>query len=166
LDQIKVLIGRRVFVLLFFLQKLGQVPAAGTAGPYLQGHYSYPAAQGGMVAPNGMMPMYPFYHYQYHGAQGLGVPAAHFFPPVSAAAVAPTPAIIPKPTVMAAPPKGSNINSAALHYMCPMPRHFLSCQVGMAGTGNMPQDLLQLTVAFFCTACRSGTGDGLQLKAR
>jgi hypothetical protein len=96
-----------------FLQKLGQAPAAGTAGSYLQGHYSYPvasAAQGGMVAPNGMMPVYPFYHYQYHGAQGLAVSAAHFFPPVSVTAVATTPAIISKPTVMAPRPKGSNIS--------------------------------------------------------
>jgi hypothetical protein len=101
---------------LFFVQKLGQAGAAGTAGSYLQGHYSYPpaaaaTAQGGMVAPNGMMPVYPFYHYQYHGTQGLGVPAAHFFPPVSAAAT--TPAMISRPTVMAPPPKGTT-NSAAL----------------------------------------------------
>ena len=73
-----------------------------------QGHYSYPAAaaQGGMLAHNGMMPVYPYYHYPYHhGSQGLGVPAAHFFPPVSAAAVPTVPAIISKPTVMV-PPKG------------------------------------------------------------
>ncbi|RLN43106.1 hypothetical protein C2845_PM01G11620 [Panicum miliaceum] len=87
--------------------KIGQAAAAGTAGSYLQGHFTYPAAaaQGGMVAPNGMMPVYPFYHYQYHGSQGLGVPAAHFFPPASAAAA--VPAIISKPTVMAPPPKGN-----------------------------------------------------------
>lgn len=118
------LIGRLVLSCCFFVQKLGQAAAAGTAGSYLQGHYSYPAAaaQGGMVAPNGMMPVYPFYPYQYHSTQGLGVPAAHYFPPVSVAA---TPAIISKPTVMAPPPKGRNTNrphsSAALHYMCPMP---------------------------------------------
>lgn len=82
-----------------------------------------------MVAPNGMMPVYPFYPYQYHGTQGLGVPAAHYFPPVSVAA---TPAIISKPTVMAPPPKGTHI-TAALHYMCPMPMAFLPCQVGVAG---------------------------------
>ena len=79
-----------LIALFFRVQKLGQAAAAaGTAGSYLQGHFTYPAAaQGGMVAPNGMMPVYPFYHYQYHGSQGLGVPAAHFFPPASAAAVA------------------------------------------------------------------------------
>lgn len=105
------------FLFLFgCMQKVGQVAAGGTAGSYLQGHFAYPApaaAQGGMVAPNGMMPVYPFYHYQYHHAasQGLGVPAAHFFPPVSAAAAAVTtvPAIVSKPTVMAAaPPKGKH----------------------------------------------------------
>uniref|UniRef100_A0A0D3FH40 RRM domain-containing protein n=1 Tax=Oryza barthii TaxID=65489 RepID=A0A0D3FH40_9ORYZ len=87
--------------------KLGQAAAAhGTNGAYLQGHFSYPAAaQGGMLAANGMMPVYPYYQYHYHGAQGMGVPAAHFFPPVSAAAVTTVPAIISKPTVMA-PPKG------------------------------------------------------------
>jgi hypothetical protein len=73
-----------------------------------QGHFSYPAAaQGGMIAHNGgMMPVYPYYHYQYHGSQGLGVPAAHFFPPVSAAAIPTVPAIISKPPVMV-PPKGT-----------------------------------------------------------
>lgn len=108
-----------LITMLLCLQKLGQAAAAGTAGSYLQGHFTYPAAaaaQGGMVAPNGMMPVYPFYHYQYHGSQGLGVPAAHFFPPVSAATV---PAIISKPTVMAPPPKGNNNtqtkSSAATH---------------------------------------------------
>ena len=98
-----------LIAMLFRVQKLGQAAAAGTAGSYLQGHFAYPAAaQGGMVAPNAMMPVYPFYHYQYHGSQGLSVPAAHFFPPASAAAVATVPAaIISKPTVMAPPPKGS-----------------------------------------------------------
>ncbi|KAK3147585.1 hypothetical protein QOZ80_3BG0284240 [Eleusine coracana subsp. coracana] len=93
--------------------KLGQAAAAGTAGSYLQGHYSYPAAaaQGGMVAPNGMMPVYPFYPYQYHhGTQGLGVPATHFFPQVSVAA---TPAIISKPTVMAPPPKVEQVTGCS-----------------------------------------------------
>ncbi|CAL4938881.1 unnamed protein product [Urochloa decumbens] len=95
--------------------KLGQAAAAGTAGSYLQGHFTYPAAaaQGGMVAPNGMMPVYPFYHYQYHGSQGLGVPAAHFFPPVSAAAVATVPAIISKPTIMAPPPKVEQVTGCS-----------------------------------------------------
>ncbi|VAI07090.1 unnamed protein product [Triticum turgidum subsp. durum] len=86
--------------------KLGQAAAAaapGAGGSYMQpqGHFSYPpaAAHGGMLAPNGMMPVYPYYHYHYHGSQGLGVPAAHFFPPVSAA-VPTVPAIISKPTVM------------------------------------------------------------------
>ncbi|CAN6301283.1 unnamed protein product [Urochloa humidicola] len=92
--------------------KLGQAAAAGTAGSYMQGHFTYPAAaQGGMVAPNGMMPVYPFYPYQYHGSQGLGVPAAHFFPPVSAAAV---PAIISKPpTIMAPPPKVEQVTGCS-----------------------------------------------------
>jgi hypothetical protein len=88
-----------------WVQKVGQAAAGGTGGSYLQGHFAYPAAaaaQGGMVAaaPNGMVPVYPFYHYhQYHASQG-GVAAAHFFPPVSAAAV---PAVVSKHTVMAAP---------------------------------------------------------------
>ncbi|KAL5217213.1 hypothetical protein ABZP36_017897 [Zizania latifolia] len=100
--------------------KLGQAAAAahGTGGSYMQGHFSYPAAaaaaaQGGaMLAPNGMMPVYPYYQYHYHGAQGLGVPAAHFFPPVSAAAVATVPAIISKPTVMA-PPKVEQVTGCS-----------------------------------------------------
>ena len=87
--------------------KLGQAAAApGTAGSYLQGHFS---AQGGMLAPNGMMPLYPFYHYHYHGSQGLGVPAAHFFPPVSVTTV---PAIISKPTVTA-PPKVEQVTGCS-----------------------------------------------------
>ncbi|XP_066395044.1 probable RNA-binding protein ARP1 [Miscanthus floridulus] len=98
--------------------KVGQAAAAGTAGSYLQGHFAYPAAaQGGMVAaaPNGMMPVYPFYHYQYHHAsQGLGVPAAHFFPTVSAAAVTTVPPIVSKPTVMAAaPPKVEQVTGCS-----------------------------------------------------
>ena len=108
------------------MQKVGQAAAAGTAGSYLQGHFAYPAAaQGGLVAaaPNGMMPVYPFYHYQYHHAsQGLGVPAAHFFPPVSAAAVAAVttvPAIVSKPTVMAAAPKGKHIDHSTQIYPNP-----------------------------------------------
>lgn len=90
-----------------WVQKVGQAAAAGTAaGSYLQlqGHLAYQAApaQGGMVAlaPSGMVPaVYPFYHYPYHAShsQGLGVPAAHFLPPVSAAAV------VSKPTVVATP---------------------------------------------------------------
>ncbi|KAF0899900.1 hypothetical protein E2562_025140 [Oryza meyeriana var. granulata] len=96
--------------------KLGQAAAAhGTGGAYLQGHFSYPAAaaaQGGMLAANGMMPVYPYYQYHYHGAQGLGVPAAHFFPPVSAAAVTTVPAIISKPTVMA-PPKVEQVTGCS-----------------------------------------------------
>jgi len=101
--------------MLFRVQKLGQAAAAGTAGSYLQGHFAYPAAaQGGMVAPNAMMPVYPFYHYQYHGSQGLSVPAAHFFPPASAAAVATVPAaIISKPTVMAPPPKVEQVTGCS-----------------------------------------------------
>jgi len=150
------------------VQKVGQAAAAGTAGSYLQGHFAYPAAaQGGMVAapPNGMMPVYPFYHYQYHHAsQGLGVPAAHFFPTVSAAAVTTVPAIVSKPTVMAAaPPKGKHItppkciqthrsNNTSSHVQ-PTRHHpcraksfacarsvpwqaFWPCQAGMAGTRN------------------------------
>jgi hypothetical protein len=106
------------------VQKVGQAAAAGTAGSYLQGHFAYPAAaQGGMVAaaPNGMMPVYPFYHYQYHHAtQGLGVvPAAHFFPTVSAAAVTTVPAIVSKPTVMAAAPKGKLIDHSTQIYPSP-----------------------------------------------
>lgn len=88
-----------------WVQKVGQAAAGGTGGSYLQGHFAYPAAaaaQGGMVAaaPNGMVPVYPFYHYPYHAShsQGLGVPAAHFLPPVSAAAV-----VSSKPTVVATP---------------------------------------------------------------
>lgn len=83
-------------------QKLS--PTAG--GSYIQGQYSYPAqVQGGMVAPSGMLPYYaPFYHYQHHQSQGLGVPAAHFFPPVNATAMATIPTLMPKPAVLA--PKG------------------------------------------------------------
>lgn len=144
-------------------QKVGQAAAASTAGSYLQGHFAYPAAaQGGMVAPNGMMPVYPFYHYQYHGSQGLGVPATHFFPTFSAtatataaAAVNTVPAIISKPTVMAAPKgnKAPNTNkpkrrsntshvqpfrhSPCSFRMCSAARHFCRAKLaghGMAGT--------------------------------
>lgn len=52
-------------------------------GPYLQGRQfqqsAYPG-QGGMVAPNAVMPMYPLYHYQYNQQQQLqtmGVPTHH-----------------------------------------------------------------------------------------
>lgn len=117
-----------------WVQKVGQAAAAGTAGSYLQGHFAYPAAaaaQGGMhvaAAPNGMMPVYPFYHYQYahahaHASQGLGVPAAHFFPQAvsAAAAVTTVPAIVSKPTVIAAAPKGRHtyiIASTARRIAC------------------------------------------------
>jgi hypothetical protein len=82
-----------------WVQKVGQAAAAGTAaGSYLQlqGHLAYQAAP----AQGGMVPVYPFYHYPYHAShsQGLGVPAAHFLPPVSAAAV-----VSSKPTVVATP---------------------------------------------------------------
>ncbi|VAI07088.1 unnamed protein product [Triticum turgidum subsp. durum] len=74
--------------------------AVGSRGVSPVPWYYHPStAHGGMLAPNGMMPVYPYYHYHYHGSQGLGVPAAHFFPPVSAA-VPTVPAIISKPTVM------------------------------------------------------------------
>ncbi|XP_008789044.1 probable RNA-binding protein ARP1 isoform X2 [Phoenix dactylifera] len=74
------------------------------AGSYVQGQFSHPA-QGAMVAPNGMLPVYPLYHFHPHQPQGLGV-AARFFPP-TAAAVAGTmttiPTIISKPTPMTPP---------------------------------------------------------------
>ncbi|XP_078159724.1 putative RNA-binding protein ARP1 isoform X1 [Carex rostrata] len=76
-------------------------PTAG--GSYIQGQYSYPTqVQGGMVAPSGMLPYYtPFYHYQHHQSQGLGVPAAHFFPPINTTAMASIPTLMPKPAVLA-----------------------------------------------------------------
>nr|XP_010920930.1 probable RNA-binding protein ARP1 isoform X2 [Elaeis guineensis] len=77
-----------------------------SAGPgsYIQGQFSYPP-QGGMVAPHGMLPVYPLYHLHHHQSQGMGVPE-HFFPPTTAAVagtVATVPTIISKPTAMAPP---------------------------------------------------------------
>jgi hypothetical protein len=103
-----------------------------------------------MVAPNGMMPVYPFYHYQYHGSQGLGVPAAHFFPPASAAAA--VPAIISKPTVMAPPPKGNKHHTTPKSNQRTVPSWHvrgamtLSCRAKLAGTRsatNLEIDLVQ-----------------------
>nr|XP_010907524.1 probable RNA-binding protein ARP1 isoform X2 [Elaeis guineensis] len=73
-------------------------------GSYVQGQFSYPA-QGGMVAPNGMLPVYPLYHFHQLQSQGMGVPA-RFFPPTTAAitgTMTTIPTIISKPTPMAPP---------------------------------------------------------------
>ncbi|CAL9078348.1 unnamed protein product [Musa textilis] len=78
----------------------------GGGGGYFQGQFSYPA-QGGMVAPHGMLPVYPLYHLQ--NQQGMGVPA-HFFPPAGAAtgaAMTTIPTIVSKPTVMPPPATGN-----------------------------------------------------------
>ncbi|XP_008792273.2 probable RNA-binding protein ARP1 isoform X2 [Phoenix dactylifera] len=82
-----------------------------SAGPgsYIQGQFSYPPQGGGMVAPNGMLPAYPLYHFHHRQLQGMGVPA-HFFPPAAAAAaavagtMAAVPTIISKPTATTPPP--------------------------------------------------------------
>ncbi|XP_072974702.1 probable RNA-binding protein ARP1 isoform X1 [Typha angustifolia] len=67
-------------------------------GSYLQGQqFSYPAQ--GVIAPNAMLPMYPFYHYHHHQSQGMGLPA-HFFPPTTGAAMAAIPTIISKPSAI------------------------------------------------------------------
>ncbi|KAJ4764165.1 RNA-binding (RRM/RBD/RNP motifs) family protein [Rhynchospora pubera] len=86
-------------------------PTAG--GSYIQGQFSYPAQmQGGVVAPSGMLPYYtPYYHYQHHHSQGLGVPAAHFFPPVTATAMATIPTLMPKPAVL--PPKVETVTGCS-----------------------------------------------------
>ncbi|XP_074578704.1 putative RNA-binding protein ARP1 isoform X1 [Curcuma longa] len=80
-------------------------------GGYYHGQFSYPAAAqgGGMVAAavNGMLPMYPFFHFHPHQSQGMSLPATHFFPPSATAAI-PTiissakPAAIPPATVCVA----------------------------------------------------------------
>ncbi|RWW85091.1 hypothetical protein BHE74_00006264 [Ensete ventricosum] len=64
---------------------------------------SYPA-QGGMAAPNGLLPMYHLHHHQ---SPGMGVPAS-FFPPGSAAtgAVATIPTIVSKPAAIPPPSAG------------------------------------------------------------
>ncbi|RWW15990.1 hypothetical protein GW17_00020153 [Ensete ventricosum] len=64
---------------------------------------SYPA-QGGMAAPNGLLPMYHLHHHQ---SPGMGVPAS-FFPPASAAtgAVATIPTIVSKPAAIPPPSAG------------------------------------------------------------
>ncbi|KAJ3682807.1 hypothetical protein LUZ60_013034 [Juncus effusus] len=81
------------------------------AGSYIQNQYSSYPAQGagtGLVA-NGMVPYYaPYYHqYQAHhhhqSNQGLGVPAAHFFPPMTGGLMTSVPTLLPKPVVL--PPK-------------------------------------------------------------
>ncbi|KAG1371604.1 putative RNA-binding protein ARP1 [Cocos nucifera] len=77
-------------------------------GSYVQGQFSYPA-QGGMVAPNGMLPLYPLYHFHHLQSQGMGVPA-RFFPPTTAAVtgtMTTIPAIISKPTPMTPPTTGT-----------------------------------------------------------
>ncbi|XP_064975607.1 probable RNA-binding protein ARP1 isoform X1 [Musa acuminata AAA Group] len=79
-------------------QKLSHGGGGGGGGGYFQGQFSYPA-QGGMVAPHGMLPVYPLYHLQ--NQQGMGVPA-HFFPPAGAAMTT-IPTIISKPTVIPPP---------------------------------------------------------------
>ncbi|KAM0889742.1 hypothetical protein ACQ4PT_027507 [Festuca glaucescens] len=117
--------------------KLGHGAAApGAGGAYMQpqGHFSYPAAaQGGMLAHNGgMMPVYPYYHYQYHGSQGLGVLAAHFFPPVSAAA------IISKPPVMV-PPKGTAAYLTKIIRITSQTRSNLTCSRTCSGAGGWVQ---------------------------
>lgn len=72
------------------------------AGSYVQGHY-YPA-QGGMVSPNAMMPMYPMYHY-HHQSQNMAGLHGPFFAPTttSPGAIATVPAIISKPPAVMPP---------------------------------------------------------------
>ncbi|CAL9177224.1 unnamed protein product [Musa hybrid cultivar] len=79
-------------------QKLGNIGG----GRYFQGQFPYPA-QGGMVVPNGMMPIYPLYHLQYH--QGMGVHYSHCFPTTNAATGAAMTTIptIGKPTTVSPP---------------------------------------------------------------
>ncbi|URD78378.1 RNA recognition motif containing protein [Musa troglodytarum] len=73
---------------------------------HFQGQLSCYPAQGGMAAPNGLLPMYhPFYHLHHHQSPGMGVPA-HFFPPAASAAtgaVATIPTIISKPAAIPPP---------------------------------------------------------------
>ncbi|KAJ8511508.1 hypothetical protein OPV22_001942 [Ensete ventricosum] len=68
---------------------------------YFQGQLSSYPAQGGMAAPNGLLPMYHLHHHQ---SPGMGVPAS-FFPPGSAAtgAVATIPTIVSKPAAIPPP---------------------------------------------------------------
>ncbi|URE48108.1 hypothetical protein MUK42_13667 [Musa troglodytarum] len=79
-------------------QKLGHTGGGG----YFQGPFPYPA-QGGMVVPNGMMPIYPLYYLQYH--QAMGVHYSHCFPTTNAATGAAMTTIptISKPTTVSPP---------------------------------------------------------------
>ncbi|WOL05105.1 putative RNA-binding protein ARP1 isoform X1 [Canna indica] len=58
-----------------------------------------------MVAANGVLPMYPLYHFQHqYRSHEMGFPA-HFFPPTSAMTT-PIPTIISKPAAMPPPTTG------------------------------------------------------------
>lgn len=91
------------------LQKLS--PSRG--GGFYHGQFSYPAAAqgGGMVAAaapaNGMLPMYPLFHWHPHQSQGMALPTSHFFPSSTPAAI-PT-VISTKPTAIHTPAAGTCI---------------------------------------------------------
>ncbi|XP_042410398.1 probable RNA-binding protein ARP1 isoform X1 [Zingiber officinale] len=69
---------------------------SGGGGGFYQGQFAYPAA-----AANGMLPMYPLFHWHPHQSQGMALPTAHFFPTSPTAAI---PTIIStKPTAIPPP---------------------------------------------------------------
>ncbi|KAM0953724.1 putative RNA recognition motif domain, nucleotide-binding alpha-beta plait domain superfamily [Dioscorea sansibarensis] len=72
-------------------------------GSYVQGQFShvpYPS-QGGIFAPNAMLPVYPLYHFQHHQPHTMGLPA-HIFPPTTAGTMTTIPTIISKPPAIPA----------------------------------------------------------------
>ena len=83
-----------IIISLDMRQKMSHSAAAGS---YVQQGQYYPT-QGGMVAPNAMLPVHPMYHY-HHQSQSMTGLHAHFFPPATttSGAIANTPAIVSKP---------------------------------------------------------------------
>lgn len=63
---------------------------------------SYPA-QSGIVSPNALLPVYPWYHWHQQSQAAVGVPPAHVFTPATAGPVTSIAAIVSK-TAPAVPP--------------------------------------------------------------
>ncbi|XXG81097.1 hypothetical protein AAC387_Pa09g1811 [Persea americana] len=84
-----------------YIAETGYNSKVNYSGSYGNGHYSqmYAAASQGIVSPNAVMPIYPFYHF-HHQSQTMGVPAHIFHPPSTAGPITTIPPFISKPPAM------------------------------------------------------------------
>ncbi|XXG54973.1 hypothetical protein AAC387_Pa03g2724 [Persea americana] len=85
-----------------YITDVGYNTKVSYSGSYINGQYSQIYPSQGMMAPNAVMPFYPFYHF--HQPHTMGVPAAHIFAPTTAGPITTIPALISKPPPAMAPP--------------------------------------------------------------